>query len=48
MNKYAIIKDSVVIQVIIWDGISEWKSPEGTQVIRSDSLNVGDSYPQEQ
>ena len=48
MNRYAIIKDNIVINVIIWDGISEWKSPEGTKIVQSDSLNVGDNYSQEQ
>ncbi len=47
MNRYAIIKDDVVINVIIWDGKSEWNSPEGTKVIQSDSLNIGDKYSQE-
>ena len=46
MNRYAIIKDGVVINVIIWDGESNWKAPEGTQLIKSDSLNNGDNYPQ--
>lgn len=48
MNRYAIVKDNIVIQVIIWDGISPWKNPEGTQLVESDSLNVGDNYSQNQ
>ena len=44
MNRYAIIKDNIVINVVIWDGQSEWKSPEGTQIVQSDSLNIGDTY----
>lgn len=48
MNRYAIVKDNIVIQVIIWDGISEWKSPEGTQIVPGENLNVGDNYSQEQ
>jgi len=44
MNRYAIIKDNIVIQVIIWDGKSEWKHPEGTDLVQSDSLNTGDKY----
>ncbi len=44
MDRYAIIKDGVVINVIIWDGKSNWKAPEGAQMTQSDSLNNGDIY----
>ncbi len=47
MNRYAIVQDNIVINVIIWDGKSEWNSPEGTQIIQSDTLNIGDNYSQE-
>lgn len=48
MNRYAIIKENIVINVIIWDGKSDWKNPEGTELVQSDSLNIGDRYPQEE
>jgi hypothetical protein len=44
MNRYAIIQDNIVINIIIWDGQSQWIHPEGTQLIQSDSLNIGDTY----
>ena len=47
MNRYAIIKDGVVIQVIIWNGVSNWQPPLDTLLVRSDTLNVGDNYSPE-
>jgi hypothetical protein len=44
MNRYAIIKDNKVINVIIWDGKSKWNGPEGTQIVQSNTLNIGDNY----
>jgi hypothetical protein len=44
MKRYAIIQDNIVISVIIWDGLTEWKSPQGTHVVQSDTLNAGDNY----
>jgi len=31
--RHAIIKDSIVINVALWDGETEWTSPEGTTVV---------------
>jgi len=47
MNRYAVIKDNVVINVVIWDGQSNWTPPQGTQLVQSDSLNIGDNYTPE-
>ncbi len=33
MNRYAIISDAVVSNVIIWDGVAEWTPPNGTTVV---------------
>ena len=33
-----------VINAIVWDGIVPWTAPEGTFFIRSDILNIGDTY----
>ncbi len=46
MNRYAIIKDNIVINVIIWDGKSKWNGPLGAQIVQSDTLNIGDKYSQ--
>ncbi|MBB6320601.1 hypothetical protein [Paraburkholderia tropica] len=31
---YAIVENGVVINVIVWDGESEWSAPAGTSAIR--------------
>ena len=32
MNSYLVIKDSQVINTVLWDGVSDWTPPEGTTV----------------
>lgn len=41
MNSYAIVKDGVVVNVVAWDGVSEWTPPEGTQAIESPEAGIG-------
>lgn len=48
MNRYAIIQNGLVINVVIWDGVSNWTPPADTELVQSNTLNVGDNYPQEQ
>lgn len=45
-QRYAVIQDSdnLVVNVIIWDGQTEWSPPEGCFVVQSDTLNIGDTY----
>jgi hypothetical protein len=43
MNRYIIVKDGIVINIVLWDGVTQWSPPEG-QAIRNDSLNIGDKY----
>ena len=44
--RYVIIdkKTNLIINAIVWDGIVPWTPPEGTFVLRSDTLNIGDTY----
>lgn len=35
--EYAIIKDGIVINVVVWDGVSEWQPPEETTL---ENINV--------
>lgn len=42
MAKYAIIKDEKVINVCVWDGVSEWQPPEGTQAVKLDAEQLAD------
>lgn len=31
---YAIVKDGMVVNVVVWDGNTEWQPPEGTTAIK--------------
>lgn len=33
MNRYAIISDGIVSNVIVWDGVTEWQPPDGTTLV---------------
>lgn len=49
MNFYAVIDSTgLVINIIQWDGLSEWDCPDGMEVIANDSDNcvIGSSYHQ--
>lgn len=44
---YAIVENGLVINMIIWDGESEWSTPDGTSAIRVDAdviVAIGYSY----
>lgn len=41
--RYVVIRDGVVENVIIWDGVTDWTPPEGCTVERSDTLQIGDA-----
>lgn len=42
MKNWAIIKNSEVINSIIWDGVSTWKYPfPFDEIIQSDELQIG-------
>ena len=32
ISTYLVIKDSTVINAVVWDGVSDWTPPEGTTV----------------
>lgn len=42
-QRYAIIEDGVVTNVILWDGQTDWAPPEGAVVVQSDALQIGDA-----
>lgn len=44
MYRYAVIKDSKVINVVIWDGVSNWSPEKGCIVVKNELCNIGDSY----
>ena len=42
--RHAIIENGVVVNVIEWDGQSEWSPPDGTQAVQSDAAQIGWPY----
>lgn len=45
-QRYAVVEIATgkVVNVIMWDGVSEWSPPEGTTAHRSDTASVGDDW----
>lgn len=43
---YAVINQvtNIVVNVVVWDGVSPWSPPEGTFVIQSDTAGIGWIY----
>ena len=42
---YAVVKDGVVINRIIWDGVTQYTYPEdGCSLVQSDTADIGDLY----
>ena len=44
MNRYAIIEDNKVINVIVWDGSSDLSLPFELVNIDGQVVNIGDQY----
>lgn len=44
MTCYAVVNDNVVINVIVWNGITPYAAPEGCALIQSDTAAIGDLY----
>lgn len=43
--RYAIVQDGVVVNIILWDGETEWTPPEGTTVHACpDEVGIGWGY----
>jgi hypothetical protein len=42
--RYAVVDNttSLVVNVIMWDGTSEWSPPTGTAIYASDTADIGD------
>lgn len=43
-ERYAVIRDGVVENVVVWDGESDWSPPEGALLVQSDEAGPGDGY----
>ena len=43
--RYGIVNgDGFVINVISWDGVTQWQPPAGCKAIRSDAVDIGDYW----
>lgn len=43
MDRYLLIKDNVVVNVTIWDGVSDWTPPDGV-TLQLDPGGVGPGW----
>ncbi|WP_313384275.1 tail fiber assembly protein [Pantoea sp.] len=46
-ENYAVVSaDGLIINIVVWDGVTEWEPPEGTQAVRcGDNLcGIGGTY----
>lgn len=42
MNTYLIVKDDLVINVVLWDGVSEWTSPNDSTIeLAPEGVGIG-------
>lgn len=44
MNKYAVIKDNVVMNIIMWDGNPPWAPPEDSEVVNIEGIFCSPGY----
>lgn len=44
MNNYVIVKNNIVINVIIWDGMAEFESDDGEVIHAPDGVGIGWGY----
>jgi len=44
--RYIVIQnsDNLIMNAIMWDGVSEWTPPEDTFVVQNDVLEIGETY----
>lgn len=45
LQRYAVIDaNGNIINVTLWDGVSEWSPPDGCYVVQSDTMLIGGTY----
>lgn len=47
-NRYAVVRGSVVENVIIWDGVSKYTPPNGTILIANEECGPGWNYNEDE
>lgn len=43
-NIYAVVVDGVVVNLVVWDGISDWKPVQGEAVLTDGDVGIGWGY----
>ncbi|WP_154825883.1 tail fiber assembly protein [Enterobacter hormaechei] len=43
-NNYAIVINGIVANIIVWDGVNDWKPSEGEVIPLSDNAGIGWGY----
>lgn len=41
-QRFAVVENGIVVNVVLWDGETDWQPPEGANLVRSDTLSQGD------
>lgn len=44
VRRYAVIADGIVVNVALWDGVTEWTPGDNLLVVQSDTAQIGWSY----
>ncbi len=44
LRRYAVVRDGVVENVVLWDGESDWAPPEGSTLVEDIAAGPGDVY----
>lgn len=42
--RYAVILNGVVVNIVLWDGVTEWNPGDEYTVIDSETLQIGDPW----
>ena len=44
VKRYAIVRNNIVENVVLWDGVTNWGPPSGCDLVDITDLNVGPKY----
>lgn len=45
---YALVNsENIVVNIILWDGVSQWTPPPELIAVQSNTLQIGDTYTPE-
>lgn len=46
--RYLIIENNIVINAIVWDGITEYETPNHILLVQNDHAKIGDIYNEQE